>query len=255
MARRSGRFRDSLMLDAVGRHWARIARSAATADLDRLRDDEVRARALARRLDEVILTAETRLAVPRIGSSVFALPSGTDWSWRPDLWRATLARRGAAGIADRTRIDDQASVFHDCPLAEITLRQIRNSAAGDLAPFAVALDILGFSGSFLSLAIDLPQAAAEGLRKRHILRAEVQALHERPVGLYARLNIRHGPNTEQIVRDFSPDQPVAEFDLAHTSLDEKRVDLLWLDLIADRPAMNRIIYKDVTIARYPRGEF
>ena len=123
MARRRGRFWGSLMLDAAGRHWARIARSAATADLDRLRDDEVRARALARRLDEVILTAETRLALPRIGSSVFALPSGTDWSWRPDLWRATLARRGAAGIADRTRIDDQASIFHDCPLAEITLRQ------------------------------------------------------------------------------------------------------------------------------------
>jgi hypothetical protein len=47
---------------------------------------------------------------------------------------------------------------------------------------------------------------------------------------------------------------VAEFDLAYSKLNEKRVEKLWLDLIIDRPAMNRILFKDVTFARYPRAE-
>lgn len=255
MAQGDRGFWDSLILTAASRRWRRIAQGAATADLKSLRADQARARTLSRRLGEVLSAAETRLALPRIGSSAFPLPTGTDWSWRPDLWRGPLARRGASGIADGTRIDDQVGVFHNCPLAEITLRQVRNSEPADLAPFAVALDVLDFAGSFLSVAIDLPPAATAGLRKRHIIRVEVTAQSERPVKVVARLNIRHGPNTEQIVRDIHPDQPVAEFDLAYSQIDENRVSLIWLDLIADHPRMNRVLFRDVTIARYPRGEF
>lgn len=254
MARRGSRLWDRVLQDRVQDHWTRVARGAATADLDTLRLDQARARALSRRLDEVIFTAEQRLALPRIGSSAFALPPGTDWSWRPDLWRGPLPERGQAGVTNRTALGDQVTVFHDCPLSEIGLRQIRNTADSDLSPFSLALEVFGFAGSFLSLAIDLPPAAAEGLRKRHLVRAEIHAQQERRVEMFARLNIRHGPNTEQIVREIAPDDPVVEFDLAYSDINEKRISGLWLDLIIDRPAMNRIVFRDVTLARYPRAE-
>jgi hypothetical protein len=72
--------------------------------------------------------------------------------------------------------------------------------------------------------------------------------------MFARLNIRHGPNTEQVVRELATGDPVAEFDLACTNVNERRIEALWLDLIIDRPAMNRIVFTDVTFARYPRAE-
>jgi hypothetical protein len=254
MARRGVGFWDRFIQEASLRHWSRLARGAGTADLDALRNAQARARALARRIDAVAFTAETRLALPRIGSSAFPVPPGTDWSWRPDLWRGPLPRPGVAGVSNRTALGDQVTVFHDCPLSEIALRQIRNTGAADLSPFSVALDVFGFQGSFLSLAIDLPTAAAQGLRKRHVLRVAIQSRHERREEMFARLNIRHGPNTEQLVQEIRGDDAVAEFDLAYSDLNEKRVESLWLDLIVDRPAMNRIIFTDVTLARYPRAE-
>lgn len=254
MARRGAGFWDRLLQEASLRHWSRLARGAATADLDALRRAQTRARTLARRLDTVAFTAEARLALPRIGSAAFPVPPGTDWSWRPDLWRGPLSRPGVAGVTNRTPLGDQIKVFHDCPLSEIALRQIRNTGDADLSPFSLALDVFGFEGSFLSLAIDLPPAAAQGLRKRHVLRVAIQSRHERHEEMYARLNIRHGPNTEQIVQQVRGDDAVAEFDLAYSDLNEKRVESMWLDLIIDRPAMNRIVFKDVTLARYPRAE-
>ena len=252
MAGRWRRYWDNALHEASLRRWTRIARQASTADLDDLRADQARARSLTRRLAEVIFVADARLALPRIGSNAFALPPGTDWSWRPDLWRGPLAVQGIAGVTNRTELGDEVKVFHDCPRAEIGLRQIRNRDAADLAPFAVALDVFGFEGSFLSLAVELPPDAAHGLRKRHLLRIEVTAQQDRPVEMFARLNIRHGPNTEQLVQEIRPDAPIAEFDLAYTNLNEKRVESLWLDLIIDRPSMNRIVFKDLTFARDPR---
>jgi len=254
MAGRWRRYWDNALHAASLRRWTRIARQASTADLDDLRADQARARSLTRRLAEVIFVADARLALPRIGSNAFALPPGTDWSWRPDLWRGPVAVQGIAGVTNRTELGDEVKVFHDCPRAEIGLRQIRNRDAADLAPFAVALDVFGFEGSFLSLAVELPPDAAHGLRKRHLLRVEVTAQQDRPVEMFARLNIRHGPNTEQLVQEIRPDAPIAEFDLAYSDLNEKRVESMWLDLIIDRPAMNRIVFKDVTLARYPRAE-
>ncbi len=254
MAGRWRRYWDNALHEASLRRWTRIARQAATADLDNLRADQARARSLSRRLAEVIFVADARLALPRIGSNAFALPPGTDWSWRPDLWRGPLPVQGIAGVTNRTELGDEVKVFHDCPRAEIGLRQIRNLDAADLAPFAVALDVFGFEGSFLSLAIELPPDAAHGLRKRHLLRLDVTAQQDRPVEMFARLNIRHGPNTEQLVQEIRHDAPVAEFDFAYTNINEKRVESLWLDLIIDRPSMNRIVFKDLTFARYPRAD-
>ena len=79
--------------------WSRAAQSAETADLPTLRRDRAEARALSQKLDEVIFVAENRLAMPRIGSNVFPRPAGTDWSWRPELWRGPLPEKGIAAVA------------------------------------------------------------------------------------------------------------------------------------------------------------
>lgn len=242
------------------RRWTRAVRRAPQAELGLLRRDADRARVLQARLAEVVACAEGRLALPRLGSTAFPRPGGTDWAWRPRLWRGPLEGRGLAGVESRTRIGDEATLFHDCRVSELTLRQLRNAREGDLAPFALALDVFRFDGSFLSLALDLPPEACEGLKRRHLVRLDVALELERPLEVFARLNVRHGPNTESIVRELPLHQAgrdgavFVEFDLAYSKLNERRVETMWLDLILEGPEMNRVVLRDLTMARYPRAE-
>ena len=127
----------------------------------------------------------------------------------------------------------------------------------DLAPYGVRMDVFRFDGSFLSLVIDLPNEAVYGLRKTHLIRVEYIVEMEKPIEIFARLNIRHGPNTEQIVRELPihEDEVMVEFDLAYSKLNEKRVEAAWLDLIFEGPEMNQVTLRDLTFSRRPRAEF
>jgi hypothetical protein len=104
--------------------------------------------------------------------------------------------------------------------------------------------------------LDLPQTACQGLKKRHLVRLDALVDMEKPLEIFARLNIKHGPNTEQIVRELplNDKEVFVEFDLAYTKLNEKRVDRMWVDLIFEGPQMNQVTLRDVTFSRYPRAE-
>lgn len=237
-------------------HWARLARKADATPLDRLRGQRQKARALRAKLDELTYVADSRLALPRIGSNAFPKPPGTDWSWRPQLWRGPLPNKGMSSVQNKAMIGAEVTMFHDCKISELTLRQLRNSREEDLAPFGLRMDVFRFDGSYLSLAIDLPPEACEGLKRRHLIRLDPIIEVEKPLEMFARLNIRHGPNTEQIVRElpFHQKDLAVEFDLAYTKLNEKRVEKMWLDLIFEGPEMNEVTIRDLTLCRYPRAE-
>jgi hypothetical protein len=117
------------------------------------------------------------------------------------------------------------------------------------------MDVFKFDGSFLSLVIDLPAEAVEGLRKTHLIGMNAIVETEKPLEIFARLNIRHGPNTEQIVRELPLNQEntTVEFDLAYSKLNEKRVDRAWIDLIFEGPEMNQVTVRDLTFSRRPRA--
>ncbi|SNX68917.1 hypothetical protein SAMN05878503_102357 [Cereibacter ovatus] len=257
MGRRFDTVIDRLVHRAALRRWRRAADAAAAAvDPATLRLLRGRGRALRRQIDRLLHVAEDRLRLPMIGSTAMRRPLGTDWSWRPDLWRLPAPLPGMAPAPPRAEIAPGATLFHDCRDSEITLRQIRTTGEADLAPYGLRIEVFGFDGRFLSLVLDLPDAAAQGLQKRHLIRLETALDLERPMRIYARLNVRHGPNTEQIVRELPPGEvaPVVEFDLGYTAIDEARVDRLWLDLIFDAPRMNRVLLRDLTLGRRPRAE-
>jgi len=238
------------------RRWQRLAQAAPDLGLDRLRQTRRTARALRAELDRVIFAADARLSLPRIGSSGFQVPKGSDWTWRPDLWRGPLPVQGIAAAPAKAVLSPEVTLFHDCARSELTLRQIRNTRAEDLAPFGLRMDVFAFDGSFLSLAIDLPPEAVAGLRRRHLIRLEPIVELEKPLEIFARLNIKHGPNTEQLVRELPLHESdrVVEFDLAYSNLNEKRVEKMWLDLIFEGPEMNQVVLRDLTFSRSLRAE-
>ncbi|WP_375279341.1 DUF6478 family protein [Pseudooctadecabacter sp.] len=256
MAQHKSGILERIVMRRARAFWARAANAAPTTDLAVLRRRRNQARILRQKLDELTHTADSRLALPRIGSSSFPKPPGTDWAWRPQLWRGALPVKGMASVESKTMLGDEVTIFHDCHISELTLRQLRNIREADLAPFGLRMDVFRFDGSFLSLVLNLPPASCDGLLRTHLLRLEAIVEVEKPLEVFARLNVRHGPNTEQIVRELplNDDHVMVEFDLAYTKLNEKRVDSMWVDLIFEGPEMNQVTIRDVTLSRNPRAE-
>lgn len=236
--------------------WMRAGEQVERVDLFTLRRWRSRARALRRNLDVVIHEADHRLALPVIGSNVMRKPMGTDWWWRPMLWKGPMPQPGLASVPGKAEISEGTTIFHDCRRTELTVRQIRNTREVDIAPFGFRMDVFRFDGSFLSLVLDLPDEAARGLKLKHLIRMDVIVEMEKPLEIFARLNIKHGPNVEQIVRELpvQDKEVMVEFDLAYTKINEKRVEKLWMDLIFEGPEMNQVILRDVTFSRRPRAE-
>ncbi|WP_235923979.1 DUF6478 family protein [Pseudoroseicyclus tamaricis] len=242
------------LTDRVEQRWARWVRQAPRAAEGRLAAQAESASRLRHHLSELITTHERRRETP--GAAGIARPAGCDWAWRPALWASRLPEPGRAGVSSRQALGEEVTLFHDCPLGEVILRQVPGRADGEGAPHALSMEVFAFEGSFLSLVLELPAEAGQGLGKRHLVRLRLVTEAERPVEVFARLNVRHGPNTEQIVREIPPGSGTAEveFDLGYSRLNEKLIERLWLDLIFDRPAMNRVLLRDVTLLRHPRAE-
>lgn len=238
------------------RRWSRVARDANAIDRLTLRTMRVRARELRQQLDQVLFTADSRLALPLLGSNTLQKPLHADWAYRPRAWRGSAAPSGMAGVRNGSSFGDEVKLFHDCPLSEITMRQVRNTREADLAPFGVALEVYGFQGSFLSMVVDMPPEAAVDLSRNHIVRVAVTSEVERPIDAFARLNIQYGPNNDQLNQHqmLENGETKFEFDLAYSNMNEKRVQKMWVDLVFSNPEMNRVTLRDLTLCRYPRAE-
>ena len=251
----SGLF-DRMIHQSALRRWDKARQEAGSVSLEVLRIWRSRARLLRRNLDMVISEADHRFALSVIGSNVIRKPRGTDWAWRPMLWKSPLPAPGIASVPSKAQICEGATIFHDCRHSELTVRQIRSTREADSAPFGFRMDMFRFDGSYLSLVIDLPDDAARGLKLRHLIRLDVIVEMEQPLEIFARLNIKHGNNVEQIVRQLPLNEQdvMVEFDLAYSKIDEKRVEKLWLDLVFEGPEMNQVILRDLTFSRRPRTE-
>jgi uncharacterized protein DUF6478 len=249
------RILDQLLHARVLRKWRRVARHSGETKLSDLRLQRNQARQLRTYLNRLLHVADGRLALPMIGTSFFSKPHGTDWSWRPELWRGPLPVPGLSSVPTKSMLGNEVTLFHDCDYSELTLRQLRNLREEDLAPNGLRIDVFKFDGSFLSLVVDLPNSAAHGLTRSHLIRIDTIIETEKPLEIFARLNIKHGPNTEQIVRELPLNEAevMVEFDLAYSKLNEKRIERVWLDLIFEGPDMNQIILRDLTFARYLRA--
>lgn len=240
---------------AVLRYWSRAAETAAGADVETLKALRTEARRLRRRIDQVLHVADARLTSPMPGNAPIRRHPQSDWAFRPEIWTGPISPPGHASVATKTRLGGHAAIYHDCVRTELTVRQVRNRRIQDVAPFGLRLDVFRFDGTFLSLALDLPDTVLSKLTKNHVIRLEMIVDAEKPIEIFGRLNLKHGPNTEQVVREFEANvgEVAVEFDLAYTNLQQKPAEKLWLDLIFDGPSMNQVVIHDLTLARRPRA--
>lgn len=238
------------------RRWTRRANMSAQTDIRGLRKLRRQARHLRWELDRFMFVADERLALPLIGPNAMQLPLYTEYAYRPELWRGPVPSAGACVVATKAEIGAEATLFHDCAVSEVSYRQIRNRSEEDLAPFGLRLEVFRFDGTFLSLMIKMPEEAAQGLSRRSIVRLDYALDLERPIEVFARLNVKHGPNLETMVRELplSEANSFVEFDMDYSKLNEKRVEQVWVDFVFGNPQMNQVVLRDVTLSRRPRAE-
>jgi hypothetical protein len=240
------------MIDPIARDNRLLRRLRATGEAapPLSEADRSRAQALRAAIDHA-LAVDTARRAEALPPDLPALPPHRDWTWRPALWRIPAVRPAWPAQGAETALSPELALFHDCPLGEVAARQIR--AGGP--PFALAIDVYAFRGSYLSLAVALPPPALDGLRRRHVLRVDARLRAERPVTVYARLNVQRGATPVTIVRELDPRaEAFVDFDLASLRTEVSRAERIWVDLILDRPAANAVTVEDIVLSRTPRAE-
>lgn len=261
MAFRPERWFERRTREGASRQWAMLAEDIDGLHPAALRNLQGEAQELRARLERFLTRADHRTVRSRAGLDLVRLPGGTDWRWRPDVLAGPIPSRGLARPDSGARFSDAAAIWHDCGERALLLHQQPNPRATDLSPYTLLLEVFGFTGSFLSLAIDLPIDALAGLTAHHVIRMETAMMVERPMRIFARLNIGHGPNTEEITQVLGEMQPgvpseqVLEFDLAKSQMNEKRLGNIWLDLIFERPSMNAVQIRELYLSRHLRAQF
>lgn len=222
-----------------------------------LRDEASR---LYRELGSFLQLSDPRAIRARSGLARFINQPGTDWRWRASVLCGQALPAGLVEPEAGEALGDEIAVWHDCKNRALLLRQVMNRHAEDQAPFGLRLEVMGFTGSYLSLSLDLPEDVLHQLGKDQILRLETDLAAEMPITVYGRLNLVQGPNTEQVLRQLGDPIPqekcrrVAEYDLAYAELSDRPIEKVWLDLIFSEPYMNTVTLSDMVLSRYPRAE-
>lgn len=231
----------------------RVPKGLSSAELKRMNGE---IRGLRDRMDSMAAQARSELLERSGDQDGITRPDQCDWAVRPALWRSEMRPRGHVGLNSPQPLAAGVTVFHDATHAEFSLRQDRVPHWVDGALFGLVLEVYRSDGSFVSFVQDLPPEALRGLTRNHFISIRLIADREQPVEIYARLNVQHGPNVEQMVRqvEFDDTSGRADFDLAYTKINEKRLEKAWLDLIVEGPKMTRIALWDMVMLRAPRAD-
>ena len=248
-------------LDRLAFRRVRRALADRALAVDKMRVRDIRrartdARSLRRDANELFRRTDDALRAPAPGAALPGLAARTEWAARNAALAGALFPAGYCPLEQATTLTPDFSVYHDGRHADLALRQVRTVSADGLSPFEIVCDCLAFDGTYLSFALALPEDAVAAISPHDLLRVHLTIEAERPVTAYGRLNIRHGPNTEEIVRDIDLRRPdsTLEYDLFYADMEADQISAVWVDLIFERPAMNRFALKEAVLSRRRRAD-
>lgn len=241
---------------SLSERFTKSLRQFGAMDADRRAALLAEAAALRRGLDDLDQLAQAEARMGGAAQARGALPAQVDWDWRPAFWMGAVQPPAHVAPTNGTPLGHGVTLFHDCPLGEIAVVQRAQPRRPTGARYGLALDVYGFAGSFLSLAIDLPEAGLAGLGRAHYLDVDFDVVADRPLGIYVRLNLRCGPNMVTLLRQVPGEGAAraAAFDLAYTDLDPARLEAGWIDVMFENPAQLGVQIADLRISRCRRAD-
>jgi len=187
-------------------------------------------------------------------------PLHADRVWRPAPWCAPVRGLDGAAPSPGAEVAADTRLFHDLPDEARPGARLRVAATADgPGPAGLMLEWRGFGARFLSLAIDLPAAACDGLGADHLIVAHLVLGLPPGVPANLRLNVVSGPNVvARAVRLRPPSGPgggalVAVFDMIDVA-PPRGVDRMWCDLVLSHlPDAGTVRIADLSMARRPRA--
>ena len=210
-----------------------------------------RARQLRRAADGLIRRAEAEIRGSAGVAPLPDLPARTEWASRSQLW--SEGGNAACPLPSGFQLGTGVSVYHDGEPDRACLRTI--ASPGGPARYGVVMETTDFSGEYLSVSLALPEAVKYQMTAQSLIRTAFVMTCERPIRTFARLKLRHGPNTEEQVRtlDQQSGRMAAEFDLFYMDILPDTVTDLWVDVIFEAPRLARIEIADVVFMRRRRA--
>lgn len=177
----------------------------------------------------------------------FVLPPKTQWGYTPNLWD-TSNHEISGNILTGTELAKHITLHHDGEGVDFAIRPPDTEKGMNFA-------FSDFNGSFMSIAFGFPEEAAKSIGRHDLLRISINSSARENFQAYARLNLRHGPNNEQIIRmiDIGEGENFAEFDIFYTEFEPNRASDAWIDLIINDPAGREFSLRDVVILRRVRA--
>ncbi len=179
----------------------------------------------------------------------FVLPAKTKWAFCPDIWKTASEFEIEGTVLSGTELGAHVTLHHDGKDTAFNICRPN----GD--KHALQFTFSRFDGSFISLAFALPQSEIHKLERHDLLRIAINSTTPEPFEAFARLNLCHGPNTEQITRmiEIGRGQSFAEFDIFYTAFEPLRVADIWIDLIINAPQNRMITITNAVILRRTRA--
>lgn len=162
------------------------------------------------------------------------------------LWRVGIAVAGDGPVQPAAEVGPGVRIFHDGAPDAVQLWPV---AGG------IGIALGDFEGTYVSLALALPDAVFRGLSSRHVLRLALRASLSAPI-MRARVNLRCGPNVSRMLRKLEPDRThlVSEHDLWHLAFDEALLREAWVDILIEPMRRGRFAIEEVTLSRRWRAE-
>lgn len=234
--------------------WANAAQKMSLRQLLQMRADVAK---LESTVSRVKAAATANIARHMGSQSELKTMRGADWAWRPEVFYQKGCVTPEIDPPAGKSLGSHLTLHHDAKQPNLVVRQSAALNPSDVVPYGFILEIYDFEGSFLSLAIDLPESAIAGLSNQNIFDLALTLRVENPTPIYARINVKHGPNVDQDIKEIKHHHGELnmEFDLGYMDLHEKRLEKVWVDLIFDQANMNKIEIQDLTVCRRMRAQF
>ncbi len=145
-----------------------------------------------------------------------------------DVLQAIAAEQCVADPASGSSVLPGTKVYHDAEHRNSLLR---------LGDGGIALSVYQFSGTYLSLAMDIPGQMQGRLRPGYRLAIDIDGSASRPQTIFARLNAQTADDKIVLHEALVLSQGARRVDFDLETLPGQGVDAAWVDIIFSRPRM------------------
>ena len=175
----------------------------------------------------------------------------------PAVWRIPLAPGECRSAANGSAIGAGVNLYFDGSETLVSWRQKVIAERQEVPGYALVVESGDFDGSYISVAIEVPNRLLRTVTRNSIVRLEMKFRSDRPIDGKFRLNLRRGPNIFAIWQPFDSNvggQQI-DFDLADSGTDPTKTEAMWLDLVVSVSRAPQIELADVRISHRFRAEF